>query len=156
MDFGKHSDSSIKILPAGTYRVQLSRWEKKVAGTGTEQNRWYARVANEGPYNEDSLVDHLSLTEAAEWRIGKFVMAALNLEKADMQAIGNIALGSEKFTRIMDACKERTMFWTITEEPNPSGKIVNKVIDYIPDPDQAKYDVGDLEEVPDFVRNKEA
>lgn len=150
LDFTKYSQSNIETLPAGTYKVQINKWEKCVARTGTEQIRVYATVV-EGDHEGKPLADHLAMSEKAGWRVMWFINEALGWEDEDRKAVGRIAIGSEKFNRCFDLAKGRTMFWTVAVDPTYKN---NKVVEYIPCPEEEKVLPDDLEDIPDFIKHK--
>lgn len=150
LDFTKYSQNNIETLPAGTYKVTINKWEKCVARTGMEQMRVYATVVN-GEYEGKPLTDHMALSEKATWRVMWFINEALCWEKEDRDQVGKLAIGSEKFNRCFDLAKGRTMFWTITIDPTYNN---NKVVEYIPDEEMDKVDVDELEDIPEFLKNK--
>lgn len=153
IDFGKYADNNtIETLPAGTYKVHMTKWEKCIAKTGMEQIRVYASIVGAGELEGKPITDHIALSDKAHWRVAWFIKEALGWEKEDMQAAGKIAVGSEKFNRCFDLAKDRTMYWTIIIDPTYNN---NKVTEYIPDADIEKVDVDELEDVPTWVRNKE-
>jgi hypothetical protein len=151
IDMAKYADrSNIEVLPAGSYKVRLDKWEKCVARTGMEQIRYYATVVD-GEHEDKPLIDHLALSDAAHWRVAWFIKESLGWTKEDMQAIGKMEIGSERFNRCLDMAKGRTMFWVIQIDPTYNN---NKVTEYIDDPDAGRFDVEELEDVPDWVKNK--
>jgi hypothetical protein len=152
IDMAKYADrGNIEVLPAGTYKVALNKYEKCVARTGMEQIRYYATVA-EGDHMDAPLIDHIALSDAAHWRIAWFIKEALGWEKEDMQNAGKMEIGSERFNRCLDLAKGRTMFWVVSVDPTYNN---NKVMEYINDPDAGKVEVDQLEDVPDWVKNKQ-
>ena len=157
LDMGKYADrdfsnKTIEVLPAGTYKVSIDKYEKCVAKTGMEQMRVYATVID-GEQDGKNLCDHIALSDAAEWRVVWFLKEILNWHKEDLKAVGKIARGSERFNRMFDLAKGRTMFWTIEVDPVYKN---NKVNEYIADEEQDKVEVDELDgEIPDFLRGKE-
>jgi hypothetical protein len=93
----------------------------------------------------------MALSDKATWRVMWFINEVLGWEKEDREAVGRIAIGSERFNRCFDLAKNRTMFWTITIDPAYNN---NKVVEYMPCEEEEKVSPDDLEDVPDFVRNK--
>ena len=161
LDMGKYADrdfssKTVEVLPAGTYKVSIDKYEKCVAKTGMEQMRVFATVVQGGSGDEQvdkQLCDHIALSKAAEWRVVWFLKEALNWHKEDLKAVGKIAIGSERFNRMFDLAKGRTMFWTIEVDPAYGN---NKVKEYIADPEQTPVVVDELDgELPDFLKNKE-
>jgi hypothetical protein len=151
VDFAQYADSqNIEVLPAQTYKVTLNKWEKCVAKTGTEQIRFYASVT-EGEHIGKPLIDHMALTDAAGWRLAWFVKEAMTWDKDAMKAVGKIRVGSAKFNRILDLAKGRQMYWTITIDPTYNN---NKVVEYIPDETETPVDLSELEDVPEFLKDK--
>jgi hypothetical protein len=151
LDFTKYSQgNNFEVLPAATYKVEIGKWEKCVARTGMEQIRVYATVVG-GEHDGKPLADHMALSEKATWRVMWFINEALGWEKEDREQVGKIAIGSEKFNRCFDLAKGRTMFWTIIIDPSYNN---NKVIEYIPCEEEEKVLPDDLEDVPDFIKNK--
>lgn len=154
-DFGKYANRDFKkaeVLPAGTYEVEILKWEKCVAKTGMEQIRIYATVVSPDDYAGKSLIDHIAMSSNAEWRIVWFISDALGWEPEDRKAVGKIAINSERMARCFDLAKGRTMIWDIIVD----GKFGNnKVTGYTTGPDE-KVDVSELDgEVPDFLKHKE-
>ena len=158
LDMGKYADrdfsnKTVEVLPAGTYKVSIDKYEKCVAKTGMEQMRVYATVCDESEQTGKSLCDHLALSSKAEWRVVWFLKEALNWHKDDLKAVGKIAFGSERFNRMFDLAKGRTMFWTIEVDANYGN---NKVKEYIADDTQDAVSVDELDgDIPDFLKNKE-
>jgi len=151
IDMGKFAEPrNIETLPEGTYKVMLIKWEKAIARTGTEQIRYYATVV-EGEQEGKSLIDHIALSEKAFWRVAWFIKEALGWEKEDMQAVGNIDVGSEKFNRCFDLAKQRCMWWVVTVDKTYNN---NKVVEYLPDAEVDKVNVDDIEDVPTWVKSK--
>ena len=157
LDMSKYADRdfsnrTIEVLPAGTYQVTIDKYEKCVAKTGTEQMRIYATVTT-GEHEGKSLIDHVALSKAAEWRVVWFLKEALNWHKEDLKAVGKIAIGSERFNRMFDLTKDRTMYWVITVDPSYGN---NKVKEYIMDETNEPVPIEELDgELPDFLKNKE-
>ena len=153
IDMAKYADrSNIEVLPAGNYKVELTKWEKCVARTGMEQIRFYATV-KDGEHTDKPLVDHIALSDAAHWRVAWFIKEALGWDKEDMKGVGKMEIGSEKFNRCFDLAKNRTMFWVVSIDATYNN---NKVVEYINDPDAGKVEVDDLEDVPEWVKNKQS
>ena len=159
LDMGKYADrdfssKTFEVLPAGTYKVSIDKYEKCVAKTGMEQMRVYATVCNDvNDCNGKPLCDHIAMSDAAEWRVVWFLKEALNWHKEDLKAVGKIARGSERFNRMFDLAKGRTMFWTV-EVDSAYGN--NKVKEYIADEEQDPVSVDELDgDMPDFLKNKE-
>lgn len=159
LDMSKYADRDFKnmkveVLPAGTYKVTIDKYEKCVAKTGMEQMRVYATVCNEvNDAMGKTLIDHIALSKAAEWRMVWFLKEALNWHKEDLKEAGKIAVGSERFNRMFDFAKGRTMYWTIEVDSSYGN---NKVTEYIPDEDQEPVSVDELDgDLPDFLKGQE-
>jgi hypothetical protein len=159
LDMGKYADRdfssmTFEVIPEGTYKVVINKYEKCVAKTGMEQMRIYATITQENSEHDGKpLADHIALSDAAEWRMVWFLKEALGWHKEDLKAVGKIARGSERFNRMFDLAKGRTMFWTITVDPAYGN---NKVKEYIADEDNESIDVDELDgDIPDFLRKKE-
>ena len=152
INFGDHT-GDVELLPENTYKVRLKRWEKCLAKTQTEQVRWFANVVG-GEHDGAPLIDHLQLLASTHWKIANFVKAAQNWGKDELKALGSMGLGTEKFSRVMDLCKDRLMWWTV-EVDTFGGKPRNKVNDYVCEPEQAKLSVDAVEDTPEWVKNKE-
>ena len=158
LDMGKYADrdfsnKTFEMLPAGTYRVTIDKYEKCVAKTGMEQMRVYATVQGEGEESGKPLADHIALSSKAEWRVVWFLKEVLNWHKEDLKAVGKIAIGSERFNRMFDLAKGRTMYWVVEVDPAYGN---NKVKEYLPDAEQEPVLVDELDgDIPDFLKSKE-
>lgn len=163
IDMAKYADrdfssKTFEVLPAGVYKVQIEKYEKCVAKTGMEQMRVYATVlpgtgssANE--HEGKPLADHIALSNAAEWRVVWFLKEALGWHKEDLKEAGKIAMGSERFNRMFDLTKGRTMYWVVEIDPKYNN---NKVKEYVMDEELEPVSIDELDgELPDFLTKKE-
>ena len=164
LDMAKYADrdfsnKTFEVLPAGTYKVMIDKYEKCVAKTGMEQMRVYATVVDTGgadtagdSHSGKPLADHIALSSKAEWRVVWFIKEALNWHKEDLKAVGKMAIGSERFNRCFDMARGRTMYWVIEVDPAYGN---NKVKEYIADEEQDPVAVDELDgDIPDFIKNK--
>lgn len=149
MDWKKEASSQGELYPDNTYRVNLDRWEKVTAGTGTLQIRWYAKIVG-GPYDGKSVIEHIPLSEAALWKLASFVKAV----GVPIEQLPKMTVGSEVFNRILDVCKGRHMYWQVYVAVY-NGKKNNRVSDYLLAEEQDPVEIAEIDDVPDFVKNKE-
>ena len=136
MDWKKETSGEFIVYPAGTYRVRIISWERLKAATGTEQIRWRAEIVEPEEYRGKSILDHTALTETALWRLAKAVACC----GIDTTKAPSMDTDGPAFESILNACKERTVFWNITEDMY-NGKVRNKVVDYVEDQEQPKIEV---------------
>ena len=139
-----------ELIPAGTYKVEIQKWEDCPASTGTPQIRWYATIID-GPYVGVTLLEHTATSEKALWRVAKFVSSC----GVKVNALPEMQVGSELFNRVLDTCRGRQVNWLI-EVSTYNGKKKNKPLDYIREAEQPDIDVEvGLEEEPDFLKEKD-
>lgn len=144
-----------ETYPENLYHVEIQKWEKVVASTGTDQVRWYATILdtdkmdNNGDSLEGkSLIEHTPLSDAAFWKIGWFV----NTCGINLKSLPKMQTGSEAFARVLNHCVGRKMYWAVIVDVF-NGKKNNKVDQYIPDDEQDPIEELDLEaEIPDFIK----
>jgi len=129
MDWKKEQSGDFIHYPAGTYYVRIVSWERLKAGTGTEQIRWRAEIIAPEEHKGRSILDHTALTETALWRVAKAVAAC------GVKTEGKVDTSGAAFEAVLNACKERRVYWHVTEEMY-NGKIRNKIVDYQPDTEQ--------------------
>ena len=132
MDWKKETGREFEVYPAGTYHVRIINWERLPASTGTEQVRFYGEIIAPEKYRGRSVLDHCALTEAALWRLGKAV-SALGVDCISDNLVTDT--NGAKFDAILNACKERKVYWLLKEEIF-NGKNRNKVEDYQIDKEQ--------------------
>lgn len=153
IDWRKESDGNSdntkqEMVPQNTYAVEVNKWEKVKAGTGTPQVRWFAKITD-GPFKGVSLLDHTPLTEKALWKIATFVKVC----GIPVQSLPKMDINGEKFTRILDLCKGRKMYWEVIISVY-NGRKSNKVEGYIPEMTQDPVDLSNLEDIPSWVTEK--
>ena len=159
-----------EVLPEGLYRVKITKHER-VKGRAADQIRWYAQIvdakvdlarlaewasdkgveASAEVLTGKGLLDHLSLSEPAQRRVAWFLKECLGVNTRDLPKMGD---SSEVFERLLNLCDGREMWWDVIVSVY-EGKTNNKVNAYMPILDQEPVDMGDLDDVPDFIRNKE-
>lgn len=132
MDFKKETGGEYVVYPAGTYHVRIVSWERVKASTGTQQIRWRAEILTPEDFRGKSMLEHTPLTEASLWRIANFI-AALGVDAKECPKMDTDA---PVFEAILNACKERTMFWYVKEEVGQNGKLRNSVAEYKLDEEQ--------------------
>lgn len=137
---------SVELIPENVYKVLVERYEYVKAATGTEQIRWYAKIAG-GDYDGKSLIDHTPLTEAASWKIGSFIHHA----GIDIKSLPKLNTNSEAFRKVLTACCGREMYWYVIQDTY-NGKVNNKVSEYKKVDEDAEGEVVDLEDIPDFMK----
>ena len=159
-----------ELLPEGLYKVEITKWEK-VKGKQADQIRFYAKVLEahldevlvkewcdkkgveptKGMFKGKSLVDHVSLSEKATWRLVWFLHESLLI---DTKSLPKMSTSSEIFDRLLNMCQDRKMWWEVSVK-SFDGKENNKVTNYMPVDEQGPADIGDLEgEVPAWVSQK--
>ena len=70
VDFDNVND--YPVLPAATYRVRVKKFEKKNSKAGNPMVQWTGIVI-EGPQMGSAITDFCTLTDAAVWKIAKFI-----------------------------------------------------------------------------------
>lgn len=133
MNWNKETSGDYPIYPAGTYQLRCTDWERcESAKKKTPQIRWKFEILSPENFKGQPFTDHTVLTEAALWRIANLIKAL----GVDTSEAPNMDTGSSVFEEILTACKERTVYVTITEttyEGNPK----NEVGQYAEDTNQA-------------------
>jgi hypothetical protein len=137
-----------EVYPEGIYKVKIDKYEMKKASTGTEQVRWYGRIA-EGPYKGKTVLDHCALSDKALWKIGSFIHhAGFNLKK-----LPKLNTNSESFKRVLQSCVGREMYWYLIVDTY-NGKDNNKTSDYkrLEQYEGMDGDEVELEDIPEFLK----
>jgi len=138
---------SLPLLEQGCYLVQLKKAERKQAKkTGTEQMMITSEVV-EGENVGATVVDYIALTDAAHWRVGKFLLAV----GYDLKSLGKLDTNSEGFMRIITNALGRKVYLEITQDTY-EGKTNNKVAGYLSYQDQEPIEYED--NVPAFIKAK--
>lgn len=141
-----------QVAEAGTYHVEIKGYKdyKAMSGNPCLIIEHTIIGPTEGVGSEmvgRKMADFITLTESATWKLGWFV-GSCGIVIADLP---DMDTGSEDFKRILNMCKGRRLWVTVTKEVY-NGKDVNKFVDYMPDEDQEEVEV--IEEVPEFLRKK--
>jgi len=133
IDWEKEGKSKYDTYPTGTYKVEITGWEKTVAQNEkkTPQVRWFGEIKEPAQYKGKSIVDHTALTEKALWRIATLVKAA----GIDLSVLPKMDTESPMFKNLLDKVVHRRMYWLVQYDEQYKN---NKVEDYIPDEDQPK------------------
>lgn len=143
MDWSSHGNDRA-VFPDGTYKVEVTNWEQVESKKGTPQIRWYGKVVASGDpqYMDKTIVEHTALTEAALWRVAKFVEAY----QVDTSDLPKMTVGSIAFNKVLDTVIGRTAYWNVTYDEQYDN---NKVEDYLPDDDIESISLDEKEEVDD-------
>jgi len=131
MDWKKETSTNT-VYPAGTYYVRIISHERCKAKTGTNQIRWRAEIVSPEENRGRTMIDHTALTEAALWRTANMVASC----GVDTSKSPTVDTDSPSFTAILDACKERKLYWRVEEEVGQNGLPRNSIAEYKQDPDQ--------------------
>lgn len=134
MDWQKETSGDYEVYPAGSYQLRLTNWERAEAKNAnkTKQIKWTFEIVSPDKYKGKTFVDFSALTEAALWRTANLV----NALGVDMSEAPKVDTDHPAFEAILNACKERLVYATITEETY-NGKQNNKVGEYQQDTHQA-------------------
>jgi hypothetical protein len=146
--------STIEILPANTYLVEITAWKREKSKTGNDMIRFDGRVVKPANFEGKSLVDYITITETAIWRLKAFIANALNLASNGVK-LPKMDTNSSEFENILNACKGRKMFWTVIVDTY-DGKEKNKTAQKDPYGEWAKnapFSVESIEDVPDWVKS---
>jgi len=144
MNWGKERDKQqFTIYPTGTYKVRIISFEHTIANNEkqTPQIRWKAEIIEPDEYRGKTILEHTALTEAALWRTFNFINAC----NIDTSNLPNMDTEGVAFNKVLNACRERTMYWYIREELSNRGNPRNVVDNYKADPDQ-EISTVDIEE----------
>ena len=116
--------STIEVLPAMTYLVEITGWKRDKNKTGTENIRFDAHVVKPTNYKGKSLADFITLTDAASWRLKAFLGDCLNLSSVGYK-LPAMDTNSVEFENLLASCKGRQMFWNVMVD-NYNGQDKNK------------------------------
>lgn len=161
-------------LPEGLYKVKIKKWEK-VKGSQAEQIRFYANVvdvhidqaklaewcqkrgseATVDTLKGKSIVDHVSLSDKAAWRLVWFLHECLQVNTKDLP---KMSTSSEIFDRLLNSCQGRQMWWDVNvnsyEGRDGVVRTNNKVHTYMPVESEGPAEISLEGEVPDWVGQK--
>ena len=141
MDWKKETSSTF-VYPAGTYYVRVVSWERVKASTGTPQIRWTNEIVAPEQHRGRNIFEHTPVTEKSLFCIANFV-AACGVDTGNYLPMDT---DSFKFDSILNACKERRLYFQV-QEATYNGKAKNDIVDYQPDLEQPIVQLSDGEEV---------
>ena len=120
------------VYPQGTYKVEIIKWKKDEAKSGTGVLRISARIMD-GEHVGGSITTSLSLHDNSLWRVPIFV-SNCNL---DISRVIPSEVMSSSFQRLFNTCIGRSMFWNVEEEMGQDGNIRNHVKSFAGNPNMA-------------------
>jgi hypothetical protein len=135
----------------GSYEVKILDYKWGESLKGNPKIDWESVIV--GPDGSPFIGRHLwevtTITDKALWRLAWFVAEA-GIDTAELKEMDT---KSEEFKRVLQACKGRRMWWTVTIDAY-EGKTRNKVSEYAQVADQAPITAKDLDDVPEFLKHK--
>ena len=116
-------------------------WDSGESGTkGTPYMLCKCKIVEPDEHKNRGINCFFYLTENAIWRLKKFVAAA----GIDPKSLGKTDTTSPEFTKILNACKGRRMFWLVGEGVDDKGVPKNEINDFVNDLDQGPVEMGDV------------
>ena len=138
------------LIVSGFYLVEITKIEDKQAKTGTDQLLVHGVIVD-GELEHTPVQCYFALTDAAAWRIGKYLVAAGH-DEATLRALEDMDSKSESFRRLLGSTVGRKMSWDVKQEPDNKGQMRNNVASFLGFDDQEPLTFED--NVPDFIKNK--
>jgi hypothetical protein len=139
------SVGSFEVYPSGTYRVEVTGWERgESSQKKTPQVRVKTKIVDGGagdpgkPYTE-----FIQLTEKSAWKAGNFIHACgVNMK-------GKLDTDSPLFTNVMDALVGKTLYITMEKDEQYGN---NKSLSYARDDMQPEEDFVPTDDAPEFAK----
>ena len=154
MDWEKAGNQEFEIYPEGSYCVEIKSWKKEIAkSSGNEMIRLDGAIVTPSAHKGKSVVEWITLTEAAQWRLAFFLEKCLAI---DVKKLPPMDTDSEEFRNLLNACKGRKMFWNIYID-SYDGKNKNKTTQKDPyeiSKGNQPFDISTIEEAPDWVKSR--
>jgi hypothetical protein len=138
-------EKSFTLYDKGAYRVRIKSIEDVQASSGNDQLRIKTEIMTE-PYEGKQLTDHITLVQACDWKVAKFLHAC----GIDVKALGTINTTSGTFRATLNKVVNKTTVWVVDQQTGRDGNLRNVVTDYQPDPD-AK---DEPEDTPEFLKEE--
>jgi len=146
MDWRKAGNTTVD---AGVYEVVVKAWKPDTSRNKNPVIRFtYEIVGPSGNPNVNrTLVDSITLTDAAAWRLAWFVGSTGIV----LESLAEMDSESEEFHRVLETCVGRKL-WITTVIDSYEGIQRNKITDYAKSDDQEETEI--TEEVPDFIKRR--
>jgi hypothetical protein len=152
MNWKDMGDGSFPLVESNLYTVRIVEVKRGLSAKKQSPQLEVKATIIEGPLEGMSLMDRLSLVEAAAWRIGQALLAC-GMSTENIKALPVCDDNSEEFTRITNMLKGRVCVWDVTQDTY-QGTTRNKVSSWaaVLDADQGELTYED--NVPDWVKSK--
>lgn len=139
-------------IDANSYLVEVMDYEFGTSQKGNKKIVWTHKIVgpDENEYIGRTLkCDSQTLTDKAMWKLAWFISAC----GISTKGLPDMNTGSTTFQKVLETCRGRKLWVTVTVD-TWDGKKNNKITDYLKYDDQEPIESLDLDDVPDFVKNK--